>query len=426
MINLFADSGLSALPRTLNVVDLGEAEISVENIETMLQLLSNKNITVLNLGNLVTDMNINPFMVLSHISDTLRYLSLRGTKIKQKLTLNTEERKTIMSKQFYSLEEINMENCGIEELGDGELFKAFPNLKVISLSRNNFVQLNLRMFSNLHTLKYLDLSSNKFVKTLNESVSLAESLQVMDLSNSIIDLDETELSRLFNSTPNIQELSLCNSEITNGNAIALQHLKNLKVLDLSGTVTTSQDLYSVYKNLFIFMESPTELHFSRNNFVSERPYSSMFSNLHLLKTLNLSNNMIRSLKPGMFGSQLENIILSHNFITTWYSSIMNEVKQLKLLDLQDNQLSNINQPMFNDFFNISYLSLDDNPVKCERQVVEIVCSTLLANESIVNSTEGHYWHQNQCYDPVENSFRQFNHPNDCSQYFQEGKNKTST
>lgn len=418
---MFADSGFSSLPYTLNTLDLSEAEISVNNIDTMLELLCNTSVTTLNLGSLKTVMNVNPFVVLTHISDTLQYLSLEGTKLTGTLILNPEEKKTIMSKIFYKLEEINMKNCGIEELGDGELFQFFPNLTVISLSGNNFVKLNLRLFSNFQALKYLDVSNNKILHIVNESVSLAESLQVVDLSDSIIDLEEMEFSRLLNTTPNIQELSLCNAGLTGANVISLQHLKSLKLLDLSGTISILQNLYSAYADLFISNISLRELHFSRNHFESESHYCSMFSALSSLKTLNLSTNMIRTLNIRMFGSQLETLILSNNYITTWYSSITNKTEQLTYLDLQDNQLSYINQPMFMDFLNLSYLNLDYNPLMCHNGVVEIVCNAI-TNASAKNST-GERWYQNQCYDTLGKIYRRFNRPNDCSQYFNEGNNE---
>lgn len=419
---MFADSGFSSLPYTLKMLDLSEAEISVKNIDTMLELLSNTSVTTLNLRSLNTVMSTNPFVVLTHISDTLKYLSLEGTQLTGKLTLNSEEKKMIMSKIFYNLEEINMKTCGIEELGDGELFQFFPKLTVISLSGNDFVKLNLRLFSNFQALKYLDISNNKILQVVNESVSLAELLQVVDLSDSIIDLEEMEFSRLLNTTPNIQDLSLCNAGLTGANVISLQHLTNLKLLDLSGTISKFQDLNSAYTDLFSSNISLRELHFSRNHFTSDSPYCSMFSSLSSLKTLNLSKNMIRTLNLGMFGSQLETLILSNNYITTWYSSITNKAKQLTYLDLRDNQLSYINQPMFFDFLNLSYLNLDYNPLMCHTGVVEIVCNAM-TNASTTNST-GDRWYQNQCYDTLGKFYRHFNLPNDCSQYLNEGNNKS--
>lgn len=387
----------------------------------MLELLGNTSVTTLNLRSLNTIMKVNPFVVLTHISDTLQYLSLEGTQLRGKLTLNSEEKKTIMSKIFYKLQEINMKNCGIEELGDGELFQFFPNLSVISLSGNDFVKLNLRLFSNFQALNYLDISNNKILQVVNESVSLAESLQIVDFSNSIFDLEEIEFSRLLNTTPNIQDLSLCNAGLTGANVISLQHLKNLKLLDLSGTISIVQDLNSAYTDLFNSNISLQELHFSRNHFESDNNYCSMFSPLSSLKTLNLSKNMIRTLNLGMFGSQLETLILSNNYITTWYSSISNKAKQLTYLDLQDNQLSYINQPMFFDFLNLSYLNLDNNPLMCHTRVVEVVCRAI-NNTSVKNST-GERWYQNQCFDTLGKIYRHFNHPNDCLQYFNEGNNE---
>lgn len=417
---MFADSGFSSLPYTLKMLDLSEAEISVKNIDTMLELLCNTSVTTLNLGSLKTVMSTNPFVVLTHISDTLKYLSLEGTQLTGKLTLNSDEKKIIMSKIFYNLEEINMKTCGIEELGDGELFQFFPKLTVISLSGNDFVKLNLRLFSNFQALKYLDISNNKFLQVVNESVSLAELLQVVDLSDSIIDLGEMEFSRLLNTTPNIQNLSLCNAGLTGASVISLQHLTNLKLLDLSGTITKFQDLNSAYTDLFSSNISLRELHFSRNHFESDGSYCSMFSSLSSLKTLNLSKNMIRTLNLRMFGSQLETLILSDNYITTWYSPITNKAEQLTYLDLRDNQLSYINQPMFFDFLNLSYLNLDYNPLMCHTGVVEIVCKAI-TNVSATNST-GDRWYQNQCYDTLGEIYRHFNLPNDCSQYLNEGNN----
>uniref|UniRef100_A0A1B6L1S5 TIR domain-containing protein n=1 Tax=Graphocephala atropunctata TaxID=36148 RepID=A0A1B6L1S5_9HEMI len=408
-------SGFTLLPSSLKTIDLSGADISIKAIEKLFSSFREKNITTLNLGFLNNSAGL--LVALLPIRNTLTYLSLQGTDMNDVFPiLKPVDKDTLLSHKFVSVRELNMKGCKIKDLGRGEVFLAFPNLKSLSISDNEFNKLDPTLFTTLPPLNYLDLSENSFRNEenaiLNTNVTGGK-IQALDLSLTEFDLEETTYA-FFNATQSVQELSLCEANIDEKVIMSIQNMK-LKFLDLSDTLSNA-DLIPAYSTLFMTQNSSlVELKFSRNNFVlSNNP--SYFSPLTSLEVLDLSGNLIRDLPKSLIGPVLSILFLSQNLITTWYFPVLSSESKLKFLDLADNQISFISDAMLEDFYKLEFLNLDSNPLICHKKVVAMVCADMM-NKTHNLTILG--WQQYNCYDIISKSIRLFAHPEDCTEFYEE-------
>lgn len=377
--------------------------------------LSKSKVTTLNVSYITSS----PWLLhaLSFIANSLEQLSLEGTNMAR--AMSTGEGKDIIKiTPFVKLIELNMNKCNISHL-QFDIFKAFPNLKILSLADNYLYHLDMTYFVNLSFLNYLDLRFNTFLDVSASYSGTAENVQALDLSSTKIYMNYNSSIHMMNTFPNLQSLSLCNAQVQLSNVIMAIYQQNLTYLDLSATLPYTNNILPYYENLFKSLSSSiTNLVFTQNDFKLPPNYTAFFSHLTNLKSLNLSNNLIRDISQDIVQPSLNTIILSQNLITTWYSEMFYFDSHPKYLDLSNNQVTYVSEAMVHDFYKLDCLDLSNNPLICHNKVVAMVCAAV-KNETynLTMISRQKY----KCYDIVSNSYRLFSQPQECDDYYEEGE-----
>lgn len=109
-----------------------------------------------------------------------------------------------------------------------------------------------------------------------------------------------------------------------------------------------------------------------------------FAGLVALQYLDLANNGIRILRASQWRDlrQLIQLSLRRNDVREWYAPVFSNLSLLKVLDLSYNSLSSVTEDMLQDFSLVSLESVDlsNNPFKCDcslRKFVEAINTSIL-------------------------------------------------
>ncbi|XP_022900270.2 leucine-rich repeat-containing protein 70-like [Onthophagus taurus] len=124
------------------------------------------------------------------------------------------------------------------------------------------------------------------------------------------------------------------------------------------------NLNVIKENTFNFPKNNVSyLNFTQNNVLSIEPYS--FSRFHLLKYLNLKENLIEYLDTKVFVGlrRLLHLDLSKNRFKIVRSNTFAELESLDILNLNSNNISYLHNDAFVGLINLKYLYLNRNKIK---------------------------------------------------------------
>jgi len=213
------------------------------------------------------------------------------------------------------------------------------NLKSLDLSCYNLDTIS-KCISNLNKLQILDLSFNEITsipKEINKLTKLVELIMEENKLTSVPSLEKlTNLEKLnlsYNEIKSIsisglsklQEIDLSSNKIS---SISFKNLSNLKLLKLN-----ENEIASIPSSLTQLKNLET-LILNYNN-ISSIP--SHIKNLSKLKKLDLTNNRITSIQETLGKLKyLEELYLSNNKINGSLPQSLNNLKELKIIDLQLN------------------------------------------------------------------------------------------
>lgn len=390
----------------------------------MFKQISGKNVNTLSLASMKirdTPSCENLTASLLHLNDSLEYLSMEGIwKSFNYLSTfnNNKQKRTFESGPFKNLKELILRNNKIVGIKSNAFFKAFPNLKSLSLAGNSLATFSINTFSGLNSLNYVDLKNTFFGDIDILNIPSLHSIKKLDFSHSTFDEDGPET--IFGSVENLETLSLCDCKLYSEQNFTLKGLKKLKYLDLSGTVTSTVLIQAVNDSFMNENLPIEELYFTSNYFCVTDDWVPMFSSLENLKKLDLSRNIIKEMPLGLIQPSLETLNLEHNYIGTWYSSVIPPASKLQSLDLSDNQITFISTSMLEDFSTSSLVNLNNNPLLCSDAVVGIVCSTATNNTLPLNFTLVQP-EDFQCYDISTGNQLEFSQTNSCADYYTKSK-----
>ncbi|XP_063067232.1 toll-like receptor 8b [Engraulis encrasicolus] len=295
---------------------------------------------------------------------------------------------------FKDTENVACLNLSANSIGhlNGSQFKQFPHLKYLDLSRNRAYLSSDQALTELKELEILDLSHNKHyfqVVGLNHSLAFTRHLT----SLRVLDLNDNEISTLTDKhmeSDSLKELYFAGNHLDlmwsndKGFHSLFENLRVLKTLDLS---------YNMLKDIpsSVHDKLPKTLTRLRLNQNAMSAFNwSMLSYLPLLEELHLSKNELEHVpeKLALVAWQLKVLNLSHNKIAQLSWSFLQGALNLMSLDLTSNHLTALNKTTFKTSIDgddsddsLKVLKLNDNWFQCTCALVDFL---LWVNGSQVN------------------------------------------
>lgn len=325
-----------------------------------------------------------PYEFLQVTGNNLEKLSLMGNYLKKN---KGEGDNLLRFPKLPKLEELDLRRCGLEILSKSE-FANITALTKLILSHNKLKSINAEAFTGLGKLRHLDLSYNRYpfknattvYGRFDEYWSLLQGLELSEstfqkLKNlHFLDLSHTKLQVHSGVAfgylgPKLEQLSLCYTEIP----VVVDSMfeeTSLKVLDLSGNPTLS----STFTNRSLGgIQDKLEIFAFQNSYVKHIEW---ISELNKIEILILSGNNINYLPYHSLDDlhELKILDLSYNHLTHWYNRLF-ELNELRVLDLRNNNINVLSKEMIRDFQNVDLLAIGRNNFLCNcllREFLEVV------------------------------------------------------
>ncbi|XP_004689908.1 PREDICTED: toll-like receptor 7 [Condylura cristata] len=272
-------------------------------------------------------------------------------------------------------------------------FKHLSFLKCLNLSGNSIGQaLNGSEFRPLAQLKYLDFSNNKLDLLYSTAFEELHNLEVLDISSNSHYFQLEGITHMLNFTKNLKflkKLMMNNNGISTSTSRTMES-KSLRVLEFRGNHLDVlwRDGDSRYLGFFKNLLTLEELDISENSlsFLPPGVFDGMPPNL---TTLCLAKNRLKSFNWGRlhYLKNLETLDLSQNQLKTVPERLSNCSMSLKKLILRKNQIRYLTKHFLQDAFQLRYLDLSSNKI-------QVIQKTSFP-ESVLNNLEMLLLHHNR-------------------------------
>ncbi|XP_020379870.1 platelet glycoprotein V-like [Rhincodon typus] len=232
------------------------------------------------------------------------------------------------------------------------IFDPLPRLQALDLSANHLSELPEDLFGNLSNLTWLNLANNN-LHSLHLGKSLTK-LTYLDLSNNNL----TVFQETFKHFPQLDTLFLNSNQLKTLPETGFSQLLLLKVLDLS-----NNELSSLPSQFLNHHHKLTDLRLDKNRF---RTFTAnLFSQLHHLQYLTISGNVISYFPPEQFANltKLLKLDLSNNSLIFLPLNLLSNLRELQLLKLCDNFIDTLVADTFKYNLKLVYLHLDSNNLR---------------------------------------------------------------
>lgn len=232
------------------------------------------------------------------------------------------------------------------------------NLKVFSLRHNKISKLNNfeSIFSNMNNLRVLDLADN-FISMVPDGVFYGTKLHRLVLARNRLDqsiIEKQTFHNCFSVKETLAYLDLSHNKIDKV-PFHVTSCENLIELNLANNIINELTEHS-----FAMLNQLFELDLS-NNPIEKIHSKTFFKTMPLLDSLKLINNSLSAV-PILALPQLNSIDLSHNIITTISSSSFTKTRKITILNLSNNQLSDVPKHIWRYMIDLRYLNLAYNPI----------------------------------------------------------------
>ncbi|OAD56267.1 hypothetical protein WN48_03585 [Eufriesea mexicana] len=218
----------------------------------------------------------------------------------------------------------NVSRCNLDRPG----LHGFPALTQARLSRNMINILPDRIFAKNRELGFLYLNANRIEKLNMSTFEGLVKLQVLDLS--------------ANGLEAIHPLTFHENV-------------ELKLLNLSFNAITE---FPNFTSTMITLDASS-------NFISEMK-GNFLTNMPRIRSINLSDNRLQWIPPGLKSTTLKNMDLRRNRLVEVYNDTFLELPRLIRIDLSGNRLTDaINPEIFRNNPNLNIIKLEDNPWRCD-------------------------------------------------------------
>ncbi|KAL0275587.1 UNVERIFIED_CONTAM: hypothetical protein PYX00_003397 [Menopon gallinae] len=272
---------------------------------------------------------------------------------------------------LYSLQLLSLEYNNIEIIAEGS-FNALSNLHGLTLSHNKLTRIESYHFSGLYVLNQLFLNNNRILNIHTRAFENCTNLQDLGLSGNglesvppglgsllylkTLDLGENRIRTLnnmsFQGLEQLYGLRLIDNEVVNITRDTFSTLPSLQVLNLA-----CNKIKHVDQNAFRM--NPT-LHAVRLDGNQLTDINGVFSNMHGLVWLNVSDNRLSYFDYSFLPKSLEWLDMHKNGITelgNYYYERRNGI-QIKMLDVSFNKLTEIGETSIPD--SVETVFLNDN------------------------------------------------------------------
>ena len=229
------------------------------------------------------------------------------------------------------------------------------DIRALDVSRNRVSVLSSRIFSALKRLSTLNLAGNSIAVVEDDAFYGLRSLRSIDLSdNRIVALPTNIFREAANS---LKELKLQNNSIGVLAPGLVANMNQLVALDLSKNVLTSSWMNSA---TFAGLIRLVLLDLSFNRIEKLDP--ALFKDLYTLQILNLKYNEIETIAADTFSpmSNLHTLEISHNRLRYLDGQSLNGLFALSLLAMNYNLLEGIHADAFKNCSSIQDLQLSGN------------------------------------------------------------------
>eukprot|EP00793_Prasinoderma_coloniale_P001881 PRCOL_00007244-RA len=236
---------------------------------------------------------------------------------------------------------LELNGSDVRSLPQGVL-SGMRTLKYLDLSNNNLSQpdsfAGFYQDSDLGGLTELRLAHTIISELPDRLFESMSSLASLDLSQNSISTLSEGLFADVSATLAVLDLSYNQLNFTKSPSLPFADLRVLKSLHLGGN-----SLHTLPDGLFDSQSSLRALDLSGNELVSLNTTPTLpFTSLPYLRTLNLGNNSLPGLPPKLFDTQcrLEELFLFENDIVTLPEGLLNHTRELTVLDISYNELTN--------------------------------------------------------------------------------------
>ncbi|XP_036321263.1 chaoptin isoform X2 [Rhagoletis pomonella] len=238
------------------------------------------------------------------------------------------------------------------------------NLRVLSLSGNNFTMIPVLALRNYTQLSYLNMGYN-LISDIPEGIFAVDNwganLQTILLRNNKI----THLHLgSFYGLEQIQEISLSFNDINIHHPMVFENVsRTLKILELSFAVFPARSLESIDPlDALLPLSQLMWLGLDNNNL--KMLSNDSFANMRELSYINLAFNQLKQLPRGLFlpdvHSHLVEIDLSYNSLEVIARNTFHSLGDLQTLNLQSNKLQLLEKHAFYNLEFLRYIDLSYN------------------------------------------------------------------
>lgn len=245
----------------------------------------------------------------------------------------------------------------------------FANLYKFDASHNNLIEITPSIFDSTPNVVEINLSHNKISTFAKETFATLENLQLLDLSNNLItSIDK----KLFENNKKLMKLIVENNLIGRIDCEMFELLKNS--LDVNEKKQASEEFEDKWKSvveidmscmkndLKIDVDDINGAIFRRDNNIVFRCSKATLQNL---KYLNISGLHLQDTAKLLqfFGSSLEKLDVSSNFIGELHEKTFDKLTNLQVLNLSRTNLSNFGFETFYHHKKLQSLDLSYNQLK---------------------------------------------------------------
>lgn len=229
---------------------------------------------------------------------------------------------------------VQLSGCRIKTISDGAFYGQENYLKNLNLQDNDLTEVPVNSLKILKNLSLLDLSHNRINRITGGSFQTLSKLTTLKLSDNNVTLEDGSLRGLENSLKNLNLKGTLQKQIPT----AIKEMKTLAFLDLS------------------------------QNSLRTLPGTDgrqTFEGLESLTALNLERNVIQVLEEDAFyGVQntLSSLSLLNNLLPDFPSKAIKTLKELRVLDIGFNLLTELPDDAFVGNPSLTLLALDGNPL----------------------------------------------------------------